>query len=85
MNQRDQSSLLYPTRIDIPMEIRSYLVTLLNQTLACTVDLRSQVKHAAWNVKGHVFVQLRVLFETIASNSTRICTSWRHASLCWAG
>jgi starvation-inducible DNA-binding protein len=65
MNQREQSSVLYPTRIDIPLEIRSYLITLLNQTLACTVDLRSQVQHAAWNVKGHVFVQLRVLFETI--------------------
>jgi starvation-inducible DNA-binding protein len=30
------------------------------------MDLRFQVKHAAWNVKGHVFVQLRALFETIA-------------------
>jgi DNA-binding ferritin-like protein len=40
-------------------------IALLNQTLACTVDVRFQVKHAAWNVKGHVFVQLRALFETI--------------------
>ena len=47
------------------MEIRAHLITLLNQTLACTVDLRFQVKHAAWNVKGNVFVQLRALFETI--------------------
>jgi starvation-inducible DNA-binding protein len=66
MSQSDQSPGLYATRIDIPLEIRAYLITLLNQTLACTVDLRFQVKHAAWNVKGHVFVQLRALFETIA-------------------
>jgi starvation-inducible DNA-binding protein len=65
MMQSDQPPILYPTRIAIPLEIRAYLVTLLNQTLACTVDLRFQVKHAAWNVKGNVFVQLRALFETI--------------------
>ena len=57
---------LYPTRIDIPVEIRAYLITLLNQTLACTVDLRSQVQHAAWNVKGIAFVQVRALFDAIA-------------------
>ena len=65
MSQSDQPPLFYPTRIDIPLEIRAYLITLLNQTLACTVDLRFQVKHAAWNVKGNVFFQLRALFEAI--------------------
>ena len=65
MSQSDQPPLVYPTRIDIPLEIRAYLITLLNQTLAGTMDLRFQVKHAAWNVKGHVFMQLRALFETI--------------------
>jgi starvation-inducible DNA-binding protein len=66
MSQSDQPPLFYPTRINIPLEIRSYLIQQLNQTLACSMDLRFQVKHAAWNVKGHVFVQLRALFETIA-------------------
>jgi len=65
MIQSDQPPIFYPTRIAIPVEIRAHLITLLNQTLACTVDLRFQVKHAAWNVKGNVFVQLRALFETI--------------------
>jgi starvation-inducible DNA-binding protein len=65
MMQSNQLPILYPTRIDIPLEIRACLITLLNQTLACTVDLRFQVKHAAWNVKGNVFVQLRALFEMI--------------------
>jgi starvation-inducible DNA-binding protein len=59
--------LLHPTRINIPQEIRLYLITLLNQSLACTVDLRSQVKQASWNVKGTDFSQLQALFETIAT------------------
>jgi starvation-inducible DNA-binding protein len=58
---------LHPTRIDIPPEIRVYLIMLLNHTLACTVDLRSQVKQAAWNVKGKEGAPLQVLFEGVAT------------------
>jgi len=43
------------------------VITLLNQTLACTVDLRSQVTQAAWNVKGKEGAQLQALFATIAA------------------
>ncbi len=67
MSQSNQPPFLYPTRIDIPLEIRAYLITLLNQTLACTLDLRFQVKHASWNVRGNTVVQLRALFDAIAS------------------
>ena len=67
MNQRDDHLFLHPTRSEIPLEIRVYLITLLNQTLACTVDLRSQVKQAAWNVKGKEFAQLHALFASIAT------------------
>ena len=63
---RDGHPALHPTRIDIPAEIRLYLVAVLNQTLACTVDLRSQVKQAAWNVKGKEGFQLQTLFDIIA-------------------
>ncbi len=66
MSQSDDYPLLHATRIDIPLEIRAYVTTMLNQTLACTVDLRSQVKQAAWNVKGIAFIQLHALFDTIA-------------------
>jgi starvation-inducible DNA-binding protein len=66
INNRDGQPFLNPTRIDIPPEIRLYLITLLNQTLACTVDLRSQVKQASWNVKGKEGSQLHGLFDTIA-------------------
>ena len=63
----DGQPVLYSTRIDIPSEIRMYLITMLNQTLACTVDLRSQVKQASWNVKGKEGAQLRAVFATIAT------------------
>ena len=42
------------------------VIQLLNQTLACTVDLRSQVKQAGWNVRGKDFAPLHVLFATMA-------------------
>jgi starvation-inducible DNA-binding protein len=67
MSQSDDNQFLYSVRIDIPPEIRLYVVQLLNQTLACTVDLRSQIKQACWNVKGHDLVLLHALFATMAT------------------
>lgn len=67
MNNRNHQPLLHPTRIDIAPEIRMYLIQLLNQTLSCTVDLRSHVKQAGWNVKGQDFFPLQALFATMAS------------------
>ena len=67
MNPCDVPLFLHPTRSEIGLEIRRYLIALLNQTLACTVDLRSHVKQAAWNVKGKDFAQLQALFTSLAS------------------
>jgi starvation-inducible DNA-binding protein len=67
MHNRDHTHVLHPTRIEIAPEIRGYVIQLLNQTLACTVDLRSQVKQAGWNVKGQDFSSLRALFAIMAS------------------
>lgn len=67
MSHSDDYPLLHLTRIDIPQEIRMDLIALLNQTLACTVDLRSQVKQASWNVRGKDFFQLQDLFKNIAT------------------
>jgi starvation-inducible DNA-binding protein len=67
MNDGNHAPALRPTRIDMPPEIRLDMITLLNQTLACTVDLRSQVKQARWNVKGKDFAQLHALFATMAA------------------
>jgi len=59
-------SRLYPSHIDISADVRSQVVSLLNQTLAATADLKSQVKQAHWNVKGTDFYQLHELFDEIA-------------------
>jgi len=67
MHQYNGHHLLPPTGIDIPPEIRLYVITLLQHTLVCTVDLRSQVKQAGWNVKGHDFGPLHALFATMAT------------------
>jgi starvation-inducible DNA-binding protein len=67
MSQSDDNQILYSVRIDIPPEIRLYVIQLLQQTLACTVDLRSQIKQACWNVKGHDLVLLHALFATMAT------------------
>ena len=57
----------YPTRINIHPDKRSLAISLLNQTLANLVDLKTQVKQAQWNVKGQNFYQLYMLFEEIAT------------------
>jgi len=56
----------FPTHIDIAPEKRETLIEMLNQTLADTLDLYTQVKQAHWNVKGKDFYQLHLLFDEIA-------------------
>jgi starvation-inducible DNA-binding protein len=68
MRQYDDPSNLQTVRNDIPPEIRLYVIQLLQQTLACTVDLRSQVKQACWNVTGDTVVLLQALFATMATD-----------------
>jgi starvation-inducible DNA-binding protein len=67
MHHCDHNEALHLTRMDIPPEIRRYVIQLLNQTLACTVTLRSHVKQAGWNVRGPDFATLQALFVTMAS------------------
>ncbi|PSR17797.1 DNA starvation/stationary phase protection protein Dps [filamentous cyanobacterium CCP3] len=56
----------YPTRIDMSAEVRSQVCDVLNQTLAATLDLKTQTKQAHWNVKGMNFYQLHELFDELA-------------------
>jgi len=56
-------SRLIDVKIDIPHETRERLVEVLNQQLADTADLYSQVKQAHWNVKGPGFQQVHLLFD----------------------
>ena len=59
---------IFTTRNDLTARIRESMVTLLNQQLADTLDLYSQVKQAHWNVKGMHFIQLHLLFDELAED-----------------
>ena len=67
MHPSNDPPFLHTARIDIPLEIRTYLITLLNSTLSCSVDLRSHIKQAMWTVKGADVLQLQALFATMAT------------------
>ena len=58
---------LYTTRIDLPEDVRAKAISILNQTLAATLDLKTQTKQAHWNVKGMDFYQLHELFDEMAT------------------
>ncbi|MGF1569954.1 MAG: DNA starvation/stationary phase protection protein Dps [Nodosilinea sp.] len=62
----EASHRFYPTRIDMAANVRSQIVEILNQTLAASLDLKTQTKQAHWNVKGMDFFQLHELFDEIA-------------------
>ncbi len=54
----------FKSSIDIPEKAR--LIEILNARLADSTDLKTQTKHAHWNVKGPNFIQLHELFDEIA-------------------
>ncbi|WP_435019054.1 DNA starvation/stationary phase protection protein Dps [Tundrisphaera sp. TA3] len=64
--QQKTAEQQFPTHIDIAADKRTALVEMLNQHLADSFDLASQVKQAHWNVKGKDFYQLHLLFDVIA-------------------
>ncbi|MEB3336180.1 MAG: ferritin-like domain-containing protein, partial [Leptolyngbyaceae bacterium] len=67
MGTNGRKQQLHPTRIDISADIRAKIIEFLNHTLACTLDLKTQVKQAHWNVKGMDFYQLHMLFDDMAT------------------
>ena len=58
---------LHETKIDIAKGKREKLIGILNQSLADSVDLKSQAKQAHWNVKGPNFIALHELFDRVAT------------------
>jgi len=56
---------LQDVKIDIKSSSREGLVELLNQTLADTSDLVSQIKQAHWNVRGMDFWQVHKMYDAI--------------------
>ncbi len=63
-----QKTQTFETRIDLSEKTRTAMVKLLNQQLADTFDLYSQIKQSHWNVKGMDFMQLHELFDDLAES-----------------
>jgi starvation-inducible DNA-binding protein len=61
-------SRLFSTGVDIEQDQRVQIIELLNARLADSTDLKTQTKHAHWNIKGLNFYQLHELFDEIAEH-----------------
>lgn len=62
----ETAATLLRSRHDLPEGGRAALVALLNERLADTFDLYSQIKQSHWNVQGRAFFQLHGLFDQLA-------------------
>lgn len=58
----------FHTSVNLTKERRAKIVAHLNGRLADALDLKTQAKHAHWNVKGMDFQQLHELFDEIATH-----------------
>jgi len=58
--------VMHRTKIGLPEKNRIELVEMLNETLASTIDLYTQLKQAHWNIKGKEFIALHKLLDEIA-------------------
>ena len=54
----------FKSSVDVPE--KALQIEILNARLADATDLKTQTKHAHWNVKGPTFYQLHELFDEIA-------------------
>ena len=66
-NLEQQTKQVFQTRSDIPATTRVACCQILNETLAATLDLWTQLKQAHWNVKGPHFYQTHLLFDEVAT------------------
>ena len=71
MITKPATALAFETRIDISETVRESMVELLNQKLADSLDLYTQIKQAHWNIKGMKFMPLHLLLDDLASNFLR--------------
>ncbi len=69
MATKNASVRSFTTSVDIPADSRTKINRVLNQHLADSFDLMSQVKQAHWNVKGSDFWQLHKLFDEVAERA----------------
>ena len=60
---------LHHTQNDLPSQMRTGIIRILNARLADTIDLIHQAKQAHWNVKGRNFIALHKLFDEVVAGA----------------
>jgi starvation-inducible DNA-binding protein len=68
MPTKTESTVSFTSGVDLSDDVKSKLIDLLNARLADAIDVKTQVKHAHWNIKGQQFYQLHLLFDEIAGH-----------------
>jgi starvation-inducible DNA-binding protein len=68
MPTKTETNVRFSSGVDLSEDTKSKLIDLLNARLADSIDVKTQVKHAHWNVKGMQFRQLHLLFDDVASH-----------------
>lgn len=58
---------MHSTKNDLNKDTREKMIGILNERLADSIDLKSQIKQAHWNVKGMSFIALHELFDEVAT------------------
>ena len=58
----------YSSSVGVPDHNRQAIIALLSARLADSSDLSSQLKWAHWNLKGMHFIQLHLLFDSVAGH-----------------
>jgi len=59
---------LFESNVGIPENNRRAVIDVLNARLADSIDMQTQAKFAHWNVKGEQFMQLHLLFDSVAEH-----------------
>ena len=57
---------MYKNRVDLPDDVKTKVVEVMQPKLAAAFDMYSQAKYAHWNVKGMNFYQLHLVFDATA-------------------
>ena len=60
-----EAAQMYQTKNDLPAQMRTDVIEILNARLADSIDLMHQAKQAHWNVKGPSFIALHKLFDEV--------------------
>ena len=59
---------LHATKNDLPANVKSAMIALMNETLATLIDLSLVTKQAHWNIKGPHFIAIHEMLDDFRDN-----------------